>query len=165
MVKVLTIGVYGSSKATFFDALETAGADVFLDIRTRRAVRGPLYTYANAKRLVAELERRRIVYRHETGLAPGYELLAVQHDADAREGLAYSARTVLAKEYVRRYVREILDRFDFATLARELQSFAAPVLFCIERVPEACHRSLVAPRLARALRTKEIVHLVPEAAR
>ena len=40
MVRVLTIGVYGSERETFFDALQTAGADEFVDIRRRRAVRG-----------------------------------------------------------------------------------------------------------------------------
>lgn len=164
MAKVFTIGVYGSDRKAFYDAIEAARIDVLVDIRTRRAVRGPRYTYANAKRLTAELEQRGIAYRHELGLAPGYELLALQHEADTREKQKYSARTELAKEYVRRYVREVLDRYDFAPLARELRGFKAPVLFCIERIPEACHRSLVAPRLAKALHARDVVHLIPETA-
>jgi uncharacterized protein (DUF488 family) len=68
---------------------------------------------------------------------------------------------VLAPEYVRRYVSEVLDRFDFAALARELAGCCAPVLFCIERIPAACHRSLVAPRLAQALHAHAIVDLIP----
>ncbi len=159
---VLTIGVYGSGGEEFFAALEAAGADVLLDIRTRRAVRGARYAYANARRLTAELARRGIAYRHVVELAPGRELLALQHAADARERIAHSARTALAPEYVRRYVREVLDGFDFAALARELRDYRAPVLMCVERSAVACHRGLVAPRLARALRARGRVDLVPE---
>jgi uncharacterized protein (DUF488 family) len=158
---VLTAGVYGADAAAFFAALEAAPADVLLDIRTRRAVRGPRYSYANAKRLTAELAHRGIAYRHVLALAPGRELLALQHAVDARERHTHSARAVLAPEYVRRYTAEVLDRFDFAALARELTGYRAPVLFCIERTPAACHRSLVAPRLAQALHAPEIVDLFP----
>lgn len=162
LVRLLTVGVYGSDGAAFFAALEAAGADILLDIRTRRAVRGTRYSYANAKRLIAELGRRGIAYRHVIGLAPGRELLALQHGVDKREGHAYSARTVLAKTYVHRYIRDVLDRFDVAELARELAGYRAPVLMCVERIPAACHRSLVAPRLAQALHARRITDLIPD---
>jgi hypothetical protein len=55
----------------------------------------------------------------------------------------------LAPDYVRRYVGEVLERFD------------ASVLFLIERIPAACHRSLVAPRLAQVLHAREIIDLIP----
>jgi hypothetical protein len=58
--RVLTIGVYGFKSDRFFSALENAGADVFLDIRQRRGVRGSRYAFANVGRLSAELERRGI---------------------------------------------------------------------------------------------------------
>jgi len=159
---VLTIGVYGSDGAAFFAALEAAGADILLDLRTRRAVRGTRYAYANAKRLTAELDRRGIAYRHVLALAPGRDLLALQHAADARERVAYSARRVLDPEYVRRYVRDVLDRFDFGVLAGELHDYRAPALMCVERFAVACHRGLVAPRLARALHARDTVDLIPE---
>ncbi len=158
---VFTVGVYGAGAAAFFTALEAAAIDVLLDIRTRRAVRGTVYSYANAGRLTAGLARRGIAYRHVLALAPGRELLALQHAVDARERRKYSARTVLAPEYVRRYTARVLDRFDFGELARELDGYRAPVLFCIERVPAACHRSLVARRVAHALHAAEIVDLFP----
>jgi uncharacterized protein (DUF488 family) len=162
MVRVCTIGVYGADSRTFFDALETAGVDAFLDIRRRRAVRGARYAFANAGRLTAELGARGIAYRHILELAPSRELLALQHAADDRAKQLKSERTVLAPQYVERYVRDVLDRYDFSSLARELRAFHAPVLFCIERIPQACHRSLVAPRLATALATDDVVHLIPE---
>lgn len=161
-VRVCTIGVYGASRETFFEALERARADVLIDIRRRRAVRGPRYTFANATRLIAELERRGIAYHHELGLAPTAAMLALQHEADAAAKQRYSERTNLAPEYVKRYTAQVLKRFDFAALAGELTEFRAPVLLCIERLPAACHRSLVAPLLARALGTDQVEHLVPD---
>jgi len=160
-LRVFTIGVYGASRETFFAALERAGADVLIDIRRRRAVRGPRYTFANAARLTAELERLGIAYRHELGLAPSAAMLKLQHEADARAKRLLSERTELAPGYVKRYTAQVLERFDFDALAAELTGFRAPVLMCIERIPAACHRSLAAPRLARALGTDDVDHLVP----
>ena len=159
-MRVCTIGVYGASADTFFAALQDARADVLIDVRLRRAVRGARYAFANAGRLTAELERRGIAYRHERGLAPTAEMLKIQHEADARAKRRYSERTQLAPAYVKRYA-VLLDRFDFAALARELEGFRAPALLCVERIPEACHRSLAAPRLAEALGTDKVEHLVP----
>ncbi|MGZ3560955.1 MAG: DUF488 family protein [Vulcanimicrobiaceae bacterium] len=164
ITKVFTIGVYGSTRAAFFDALETAEIDILLDIRRRRAVRGSQYTFANAQRLTDELAARGIEYRHILGLAPDKETLAIQGDADTEANRLKSERTELAPAYVKQYVAGTLSRFDFATLVSELHGFAAPVILCIERIPEACHRSLVAPKLAQALGTDEIVHLIPESA-
>jgi uncharacterized protein (DUF488 family) len=163
-LRVYTIGVYGASGETFFAALEGAGVDILIDIRRRRAVRGPRYTFANAARLTAELEQRGIAYRHELGLAPSQAMLDIQHHADARAKRLLSERTQLDPAYVKRYVAQVLDRFDFDALAAELDGFRAPVLMCIERIPTACHRSLAAPPLARALATTEIEHLIAESA-
>ena len=160
-VRVCTIGVYGASRETFFAALERAGADVLIDIRLRRAVRGPRYTFANAVRLMAELEKRKIAYRHELGLAPSTAMLKLQHEADAGAKRLYSERTELAPAYVKRYRAQVLERFDFDALAAEITGFHAPVLMCIERIPTACHRSLAAPWLARALGSDEVEHLIP----
>jgi uncharacterized protein (DUF488 family) len=163
MTRVFTIGVYGTDKDAFFDALRIAEVDVLLDIRRRRAVRGARYAFANARRLTHELQLRGIGYLHLLDLAPDRALLALQHAADARAKVLKSQRTELDPGYIERYLA-ILDRFDFASLARTLHGVRAPVLFCIERIPSACHRSLVAPRLAEALGTGEVVHLIPETA-
>ncbi|MFN2529070.1 MAG: DUF488 family protein [Candidatus Baltobacteraceae bacterium] len=161
MAVVYTIGVYGSDKEHFFAAIARAGIDIFLDVRRRRGVRGPLYPFANAKRLTGELESLQIPYRHILALAPENETRAIQYAADDRAKERKSERRQLAPEYVRAYVPQTLDRFDFNELARELKEFHAPLLCCVERYPEACHRSLVALRLARAMNASEIVHLYP----
>ncbi len=161
---MFTIGVYGSERETFLDALESAGIDALLDVRRRRAARGTRYAFANRKRLTNELAQRGILYRHVLGLAPDNATRAVQYEIDAREGRPQSQRTVLAPAYVERYVAQTLDRFDFAPLVCDLRRVRAPVLFCLERVPEACHRSLVAPRLAEALGAADVVHLIAQSA-
>jgi hypothetical protein len=49
---------------------------------------------------------------------------------------------------VKRYTTEILDKADLGDLVAALPAKGASALFCVERDPEACHRSLVADRLA-----------------
>ena len=48
----------------------------------------------------------------------------------------------------RRYIEEILNPVGVEHLAGELPAAGAAALFCVERDPEACHRSLIAERLA-----------------
>jgi uncharacterized protein (DUF488 family) len=162
MTRVCTIGVYGTAKGPFFAALASAGVDTFIDIRRRRAVRGPQYAFANARRLMHELGLRNIRYLHVLDLAPDRSLLALQHGADEEDGLRTSDRAALAPAYVARYTSEVLDRFDFQAFAQRLHGCSTPVLMCVERTPSACHRSLVAPRLAEALGTRDVLDLMPD---
>lgn len=161
--KLFTIGVYGATRSAFFAALEDAGVDLLLDIRRRRAVRGSEYSYANAGHLTDELAVRGIAYRHVLGLAPDLETLKLAGSADAAAKRLKSERTELPPEYIAQYTQRTLDAFDFKALAGEIREFRAPVIMCIERIAQACHRSLVAPKLAAAL-DAEVVHLVPSGA-
>lgn len=58
------------------------------------------------------------------------------------------SRLELAPEYRLRYIEEILDGVDLAPIVAGLPADGASALLCVERDPEACHRSLVAERLA-----------------
>jgi uncharacterized protein (DUF488 family) len=139
-----TIGVYGWTLEAFLDALRAAGLARVLDVRQRRGVRGPEYAWANAARLQHALAGAGIEYRHHKELAPTTEMRQLQYREDERLGVGKRSRTELAPAYVERYTREILDRADLAPVVAGL-----PVaLLCVERDPEACHRSLVAARLA-----------------
>lgn len=158
--KLYTIGVYGSTRAAFFEALMEADVDIVLDIRLRRAVRGAQYSYANFKQLTAELEARGIAYEHLTGLAPTHAMLAIQSAADAAAKRRKSERAELAPAYVRAYTGERLELFDFAALAAQIAPYRAPCVLCIERDPQACHRGLVAPGLAAALGAT-VAHITP----
>lgn len=146
MTTIATIGVYGFDRETFLEALAAAKVDLLLDVRQRRGVRGSEYAWANAQRLQAGLEEASIGYTHLKELAPTTELRNLQYREDDRRGEGKRSRTVLAPEYARRYSEEILDPVDLEPIVKWIgDSFAA--LLCVERDPEACHRSLIAARL------------------
>ncbi|TMR22692.1 DUF488 domain-containing protein [Nonomuraea turkmeniaca] len=79
--------------------------------------------------------------------APTTELRRLQYAEDDRQGVGKRSRRELAAEYTRRYVTEILDRADLTPIVSELPSSGTAALLCVERDPEACHRSLIAQRL------------------
>ncbi len=145
---VATVGVYGFTADRFLAALRDAGVGRVVDVRQRRGVRGAEYAWANSKRLQAALADAAIGYEHLPQLAPTTELRQLQYAEDARRGEGKRSRTELAPEYVRRYTEEILDPVGVEELARWLEPGPPAALLCVERDPEACHRSLIAGRLA-----------------
>ena len=148
MPTIATIGVYGFDRESFLDALREAGVTLVLDVRQRRGVRGSEYAWANARRLQAALAEAGIGYSHLPELAPTTELREVQYREDARLGEGKRSRTRLAPEYAERYTREILDPVELAPIVSWVGASRAALL-CVERDPEACHRSLLASRLRR----------------
>ena len=159
-MRIATIGVYGWTLETFLTALRAADVQVVVDVRQRRGVRGPEYAWANAARLQAALAGAGIEYQHRKELAPTTDLRHVQYQADARQSVGKRSRLELAPEYRERYLREILDRVDLGALVRELPPNGLAALLCVERDPEACHRSLIAERLGAEHGTT-VVHLRP----
>ena len=102
------------------------------------------YAWANSRRLQAALAQAGIEYRHHRELAPTTELRQLQYAEDARRGIGKRDRTRLAPAYAERYTREILNRADLAALVADMERGGLAALFCVERDPEACHRSLIA---------------------
>ena len=151
MVQIATVGVYGFTAATFLAALQGAGVGLVLDVRQRRGVRGSEYAWANSQRLQALLADAEIDYEHHRELAPTTELRQLQYAEDDRRGVGKRNRAELAPEYARRYVGEILDQVDVGELVADLPDGELAALLCVERDPEACHRSLIADRLASEL--------------
>jgi uncharacterized protein (DUF488 family) len=145
---VVTIGVYGWDLGSFLGALAGADVRLLLDVRQRRGVRGPQYAWANSARLQSALAGAGVAYEHHPELAPTTELRQLQYAEDARRGEGKRSRTILATEYSTRYTREILDQAPLDAVADELPIDGAAALFCVERDPEACHRSIIADRLA-----------------
>ena len=160
MRTVATIGVYGFTAETFLERLREADVGLLLDVRQRRGVRGPEYAWANSARLQAALAEADIEYRHHKELAPTTELRQLQYREDDRQGVGKRSRTQLAPEYRKRYLAEILDRADLDAVTIGLPSGRAAALMCVERDPEACHRSLIAERLAAEYEV-EVIHLRP----
>jgi uncharacterized protein (DUF488 family) len=148
MPAVVTIGVYEFDLPSFLAALRAADVRLLVDVRQRRGVRGARYAWANARRLQAALAEAGIAYSHHVELAPTTELRHLQYAADDRRGEGKRSRTVLDPAYVEGYVSEILDRADLDALVGELPDDGAAALLCVEADPEACHRSLLAQRLA-----------------
>lgn len=150
--RVLTIGAYGFDEATFVDALKAAGADLFVDIRARRGMRGSTYAFANATRLQASLSSAGIRYAHAKELAPSEEVRDAQRREDESTGTAKRDRSRLGEAFTTEYEKQCLCSFDpRAFMDQYANGSSRPVLFCVEREPEACHRSLIARRLAEAL--------------
>lgn len=157
----MTIGVYGFDRESFLAALADAGVDLLLDVRQRRGVRGSEYAWANAKRLQAALAEAGIGYSHLSELAPTTEMRQLQYAEDEKQGVGKRNRSALAPAYVERYTAEVLDRVDLEPVVRWIGN-SRPALFCVERDPEACHRSLIAARLQRDW-GYEVVDLRPAA--
>ncbi|MEV4020407.1 DUF488 domain-containing protein [Nonomuraea angiospora] len=157
---MVTIGVYGFGGESFLQRLRHADVRLLLDVRQRRGVRGAEYAWANSRRLQAALAQARIAYEHHLGLAPTTELRRLQYAEDDRQGVGRRSRRELAAEYTRRYTTEILDRADLAPIVSALPSGGTVALLCVEREAEACHRSLIAQRLAEWHRVT-IEHLRP----
>lgn len=155
-----TIGVYGWTLEHFLDALQEASVRLVIDVRQRRGVRGSEYAWANAARLQQTLAASGVSYSHEKELAPTTDLRLLQYLEDDRQGVGKRSRVELAPAYRERYVREILQEADLHAVVQKLPHEGIATLMCVERDPEACHRSLVAGRLASEYGAS-IVHLRP----
>lgn len=159
MPTIATIGVYGFDRESFLATLTEAGIEFVLDVRQRRGVRGSEYAWANARRLQAALAETGIGYSHLKELAPTTELRQLQYREDARRGEGKRSRTVLAPAYVEGYTGQVLDPADLGPIVAWIGDGAAALL-CVERDPEACHRSLIAARLHEDWGF-EVLHLRP----
>ena len=161
-MRIVTIGVYGFSEDAFFETLRTSGVDTFCDIRWRRGVRGREYAFANSGRLQKRLAELGIRYLHFRELAPSPELRARQADADKAARTRKRKRTALGELFIAGY-RETMSGFDSRKFIASLgPPTSVAALFCVERDPAACHRSLLAERLQKDLGPEiEVAHLTP----
>jgi uncharacterized protein (DUF488 family) len=158
--RIATVGVYEYDAASFVSALDEAGVTKVFDIRQRRGVRGARYAWANAQRLQRLLADSRIGYEYHPELAPDTELRHLQYREDDRQGVGKRSRVRLAPEYIREYTEEILDLVPLQPLIGQLPVHGQGALLCVEATARACHRSLVADRLAERFGF-EVTHLEP----
>ncbi|RKU12756.1 hypothetical protein C6502_05265 [Candidatus Poribacteria bacterium] len=159
--KIVTIGVYGFDEDSFFEALCNAKVDTFCDIRSRRGVRGSTYAFANSLRLQARLAELGIRYLYRKDLAPTQTVRNRQAEADKTTKTAKRKRMALGEAFITAYRTECLAGFDPHSLLDDLKEDVRVVaLFCVEKHPEACHRSLVADKLRQELKL-EVENIVP----
>lgn len=147
---IFTIGVYGSTEETYYNALKEANIDTFCDIRQRRGVRGSQYRYVNSNYLQNKLSEMDIAYHYIKDLAPTNDIRQKQKAEDKLHNIDKKSRTELGLVFKSEYIKQVLDSFDIDGLLHKLEESGAHniVLFCVEQHPKACHRSLVAARLS-----------------
>ena len=160
-LSLVTIGVYGFTEEDFFSALTRASVDTFCDIRRRRGLRGAKYAFVNSKRLQTRLHEMGIQYVHMKDLSPTEDVRNLQKEADKQAGDAKRERSTMAQAFARAYTAQCLAEFDAREFVSRLEPKSRVVaLFCVERRPEACHRSLLAQRIAGDLQV-DVEHIVP----
>ena len=145
-----TIGVYNSNEKEFFDKLITNKIDVFCDIRQRRGVRGSKYSFVNSKKLQSKLNDLGIKYFHYLDLAPTTEIRELQKEADLKNHELKRDRKSLGQVFINEYKNQIINYFNFPEFLDDLKKDNANnvVLFCVEELYNACHRSIVAEKLS-----------------
>ena len=157
----MTIGVYGFDQETFFKALLDANVDTFCDIRIRRGMRGSTYAFVNSSSLQKRLGELGIRYLHLKNLAPNREIRATQKQEDEMLRVAKRTRKVLGQTFIQAYENTFLSDFNTVKFIEQLGQNARVIsFFCVEREPEACHRSLAAKRIARDLEL-QVEHITP----
>jgi uncharacterized protein (DUF488 family) len=159
--KIVTMGVYSSDEQSFFKALLDAKIDTFCDIRLRRGMRGSAYAFVNSTYLQKRLGELGIQYLHIKELAPNRSIREKQQQEDKKLGVAKRTRKELGQAFIQAYEQECLANFDSSEFIKQVGQNAKIIgLFCVEREPEACHRSLAAQKLAKDLDTG-VVHIKP----
>lgn len=151
-MRLLTIGVYGTTEESFFNAIASHKVTDFVDVRARRGLRGDEHRYANHKALVQHLNDMGVRYHHRKDLAPDEQTRKEQERWDKAAGIARRARATLSPEFRRKYYEKVLRRFDPREFINLFAPKATVVLFCVEGPPAACHRSLLANAISSAAR-------------
>jgi uncharacterized protein (DUF488 family) len=157
---IYTIGVYGTTEHDFFEKLVKNRIDTFCDIRQRRGVRGSEYAFVNSKRLQRSLTELNITYWHVLDLAPTTEIRKMQYEDDMKQGEKKRSRNQLGDVFSLAYKSMIMQKFNFNIFVDKLAETGSNrmVLFCVEKKPEACHRSIVADELRKRYGF-EIIHI------
>ncbi|HEV2660536.1 MAG TPA: DUF488 domain-containing protein, partial [Ktedonobacteraceae bacterium] len=114
-----------------------------------------------SERLQRRLDELGIRYISLKELAPSDELRAKQYAEDKLQRVTKRTRMKLAQHYIDAYEQENLSSFNAVEFLAQVGPDANVIcLFCVEREPAACHRSLVAQRLTDDLGL-QVEHLQP----
>ena len=167
-MKLWTIGGYGTNPGSFFQALTNASVEVLLDTRRRAGMRGARYAFLNKEKLTEGCDNHGIAYKHEKDLAPTKETRDIQARYDREHRQQKYARTGLCAEFVNAYRQETLGQqkgLKVFKSAIERTPHSNPVkgvaIFCVERIPSSCHRSLLAEYLSEQLDCEYAGDLTP----
>ena len=158
---IYTTGVYGCTEKEFFERLIKNNIDCFCDIRRRRAVRGPEYSFVNSQRLQDRLALLSIQYLYEPGLAPTTEIMNIQKGFDEKNKVPRRKRETLSETFKTAYIKQILSQFNMKELFARFETLNKKniVFFCVEKFAEACHRSLVTHKIQELYPKIKVINL------
>ena len=160
MIKIFTIGVYGYAENEFFEKLIQNNIKVFYDVRMRRGVRGAKYSFVNSIKLQKKLASLGIKYFHLKELAPNQLVRSKQKEYDKIKKIQKRKREKLSQEFIDTYIKEILSSFNLKEFISAIKNNSVNiVIFCVERKPEACHRSIITNFIKKLENDIEIIHL------
>ena len=111
-------------------------------------MRGAKYAFLNKTRLQESIYNMGKEYRHIRDLAPSTEIRDLQKQEDLSGGVLKRARAELSPEFIEVYQSRVLSEFDAESFSDSLESVESIAFFCVEQHPNACHRSIVAARVA-----------------
>lgn len=156
MIEIYTVGVYNSSEETFFKKLTDNKIDTFIDVRQRRGVRGAKYSFVNSIKLQEKLSNLNIRYIHKQDLSPPTEVRDLQKKADIKKSEVKKNREILDDDFKVAFENLILNKFDSGSFLQTLkmENSSKIVLFCVEENANACHRSIIAKKIATEFNLK-----------
>ncbi len=143
---IMTIGYERADPARLISALRAAGARTLVDVR---AVPVSRKTGLSKRALASALEEAGLGYAHLVGLG---NPKAGRDTGKAGDWATF--HRIFAAHMETEAAGEALAR------AAEIAAAGPVCLMCYERVPETCHRAIVADRLADMLGT-DVRHLEP----
>ncbi len=160
-MRIYTIGVYGYTPETFHGALCDAGVKILYDIRSRSAVRGSKYAFANRNRLVTSVPLIGAKYSQLKELAPPQVLRDRLKAEEASFKIKKKTREGLPEWWIESYTKARLEPFDFKTFIEAHDASVQNIaLMCVEQFPLQCHRSVAAEYMGKNF-GMEIVNLTP----
>jgi hypothetical protein len=103
----------------------------------------------NSNKLQERLKTLGIKYLHILDLAPTNEIREAQKLADKLNNIKKRERNELGDEFKELYNKEILAKYNLEDLFSRLNNLNSKniILFCVEKEPCACHRSLISDKL------------------
>jgi uncharacterized protein (DUF488 family) len=124
-------------------------------------MRGAEYAFVNSTRLQQELQHLGIRYIHMKDLAPSQNIRNQQKIEDKLNRQAKRTRKTLEQTFISAYEAECLSTFDATNFMQRVGTEAKVIsLFCVERDPQACHRSLAARKIVHDLNL-QLEHITP----
>lgn len=160
MKKIFTLGVYERNEDDFFGLLVQNNIQVFCDIRRRRGMRGKKYSFVNSTYLQSKLKDLGIEYIYLKELAPTNEIREIQMKEDNDRRTLKKDRKRLSDNFISCFNSKILKDYDPEIFFNKFNSsIDNVVLFCVEKEPEACHRSLVTDYFIGVNPQLKIIHL------